>query len=64
MLTADVSAGCTSQLNPAELPQFLYDHGLCKDGAVAVTQPRRVATVTVARRVAEEMGVELGETVG
>jgi hypothetical protein len=47
----------------AELPQFVYDHGLCKDGAVAITQPRRVATVTLAQRVAEEMGVQLGETV-
>jgi len=31
---------------------------------VAVTQPRRVAATTVARRVAEEMGVKLGEEVG
>lgn len=29
-----------------------------------MAQPRRVATVTVARRVAEEMGVNLGELVG
>ena len=33
-------------------------------GAVAVTQPRRVAAITVARRVAEEMGVTLGGLVG
>lgn len=31
---------------------------------VAVTQPRRVAAVTVARRVAEECGVRLGSEVG
>lgn len=31
---------------------------------VAVTQPRRVAAVTVAKRVAEECGVKLGSEVG
>ncbi|GLC42130.1 hypothetical protein PLESTM_001294900 [Pleodorina starrii] len=33
-------------------------------GAIAVTQPRRVAAMTVARRVAEEMGTKLGQKVG
>lgn len=31
---------------------------------IGVTQPRRVAAVTVATRVAEEMGVQVGEAVG
>ena len=31
---------------------------------VACTQPRRVAAMTVAARVAEELGVELGQQVG
>lgn len=31
---------------------------------ICVTQPRRVAAVSVARRVAEEKGVELGQEVG
>lgn len=31
---------------------------------VACTQPRRVAAMTVAGRVAEEMGTELGQQVG
>ncbi|KAG2496731.1 hypothetical protein HYH03_005143 [Edaphochlamys debaryana] len=31
---------------------------------IAVTQPRRVAAMTVARRVAEEMGTPLGQKVG
>jgi HrpA-like RNA helicase len=30
---------------------------------IAVTQPRRVAAITVARRVAEELGVQLGREV-
>ena len=39
---------------------------LCKAGGrmVACTQPRRVAAMTVAARVAEEKGTELGQQVG
>lgn len=47
-----------------QIPRFLYDAGLAKGGAIACTQPRRVAAVTVAQRVAEEMGCELGGKVG
>lgn len=31
---------------------------------VGITQPRRIAAVTVAKRVAEECDVELGQRVG
>lgn len=31
---------------------------------IAVTQPRRVAAITIAKRVAAEMGSKLGDTVG
>ena len=49
----------------AELPQFLFKAGFCRDGkAIGITQPRRVAAVTVAKRVAEECGVQLGHRVG
>jgi hypothetical protein len=47
-----------------ELPQFLHEAGLAKTGMVGVTQPRRVAAMTVAKRVAQEMGTKLGEGVG
>ena len=47
-----------------QLPQFLYEAGYCWSGAVAITQPRRVAATTVAARVAFEMGVRLGGLVG
>ena len=49
----------------AEIPQFLFNAGFCHDGKIiGITQPRRVAAVSVARRVAEECGVELGQRVG
>lgn len=38
--------------------------GLCKDGKIGVTQPRRVAAMTVAQRVSHELGVALGHEVG
>ncbi|KAK3013499.1 hypothetical protein RJ639_010092 [Escallonia herrerae] len=48
-----------------ELPQYLFNGGFCRDGGIiGITQPRRVAAVTVAKRVAEECGVELGQKVG
>jgi HrpA-like RNA helicase len=38
----------------------LHSAGFCKgDMMVGITQPRRVAAITVATRVAEEMGVEV-----
>lgn len=38
--------------------------GISAAGIIGCTQPRRVAAVSVAKRVAEEMGCELGSTVG
>jgi HrpA-like RNA helicase len=39
--------------------------GLCRNGKkVGSTQPRRVAAMSVAKRVSEEMGVRLGQEVG
>lgn len=48
-----------------ELPQFLFSAGFCREGKmVGITQPRRIAAVTIAKRVAEESDVELGQRVG
>ncbi|KAJ2453938.1 hypothetical protein EV183_001894 [Coemansia sp. RSA 2336] len=48
-----------------QLPQYLHEAGWTSNGkAIACTQPRRVAAAMLARRVSEEMSVELGTTVG
>lgn len=48
-----------------QIPQFLAAAGYTKNNkCVACTQPRRVAAMSVARRVAEEMDLVLGEHVG
>ncbi|CAG8540010.1 1510_t:CDS:2 [Racocetra fulgida] len=39
-----------------KIPQFLLDAGFISDGAIALTQPRRVAAISLAKRVANEVG--------
>ncbi|KAB1216818.1 ATP-dependent RNA helicase DHX8 [Morella rubra] len=60
-----IVVGETGSGKTTQLPQFLFNSGFCRDGKIiGITQPRRVAAVTVAKRVAEECGVELGQRVG
>ncbi|KAJ2115535.1 hypothetical protein IW146_002241 [Coemansia sp. RSA 922] len=48
-----------------QLPQYLYEAGWSANGkTIGCTQPRRIAAAMLAQRVSEEMGVELGSTVG
>ncbi|XP_030459920.1 probable pre-mRNA-splicing factor ATP-dependent RNA helicase DEAH4 [Syzygium oleosum] len=59
-----VLIGETGSGKSTQLSQILRRRGYTKSGIVGVTQPRRVAAVSVARRVAQELGVKLGEEVG
>lgn len=38
--------------------------GYSKNGMIGCTQPRRVAAMSVAKRVSDEMGTELGQEIG
>jgi hypothetical protein len=48
-----------------QIPQFVSEAGYTSSRKqVACTQPRRVAAMSVARRVSEEMDVTIGDEVG
>ncbi|XP_066835517.1 probable ATP-dependent RNA helicase DHX40 isoform X2 [Anser cygnoides] len=59
-----IVTGETGSGKSTQLPRYLFEAGLAEHGAIGVTQPRRVATVSVAQRVAEELGCALGTVVG
>lgn len=59
-----VIVGETGSGKTTQLTQYLYEEGYAKYGMIGCTQPRRVAAMSVAQRVSEEMDVKLGEEVG
>jgi ATP-dependent RNA helicase DHX8/PRP22 len=46
------------------MTQYLAEDGYVDNGRIGCTQPRRVAAMSVAKRVAEEVGCRLGQEVG
>jgi ATP-dependent RNA helicase DHX8/PRP22 len=59
IVVGDTGSGKTTQLT-----QYLAEAGYANEGLIGCTQPRRVAAMSVAKRVAEEVGCQLGAEVG
>ncbi|KAI8103676.1 hypothetical protein M9435_005010 [Picochlorum sp. BPE23] len=59
-----IVVGETGSGKTTQMTQYLHEEGFTKVGQVGCTQPRRVAAMSVAKRVSDEMGVELGKEVG
>ncbi|PGH02949.1 hypothetical protein AJ79_07486 [Helicocarpus griseus UAMH5409] len=59
IVVGDTGSGKTTQLT-----QYLAEGGFANNGIIGCTQPRRVAAVSVAKRVSEEVGCRLGAEVG
>lgn len=59
VITGETGSGKTTQI-----PKMCLEAGRGVNGMIGHTQPRRVAAITAARRIAEEMGEPLGRSVG
>ncbi len=59
-----IVCGTTGSGKTTQLPKIVLEAGAGKTGRIGVTQPRRLAATGMARRVAEEMGIDYGKGVG
>jgi HrpA-like RNA helicase len=64
-----IVCGETGSGKSTQLPQFLLENSYSNKngpnpGKIGVTQPRRIAAISLAKRVSEELGSKLGQLVG
>jgi ATP-dependent helicase HrpA len=59
-----IVAGETGSGKTTQIPKMCLEAGLGLRGQIGCTQPRRIAALSVSRRIAEELGVTWGEEVG
>lgn len=59
-----IVVGETGSGKTTQLTQYLAEAGFTENGVIGCTQPRRVAAMSVAKRVSEEVGCQMGHEVG
>ena len=59
-----VCIGQTGSGKTTQITQYLAEYGYTTYGIIGCTQPRRVAAMSVAQRVAEEYGCRIGQEIG
>lgn len=59
-----IIAGETGSGKTTQLPKMCLEAGRGIEGKIGCTQPRRIAALTVARRIAEELNEDIGQSVG
>jgi len=56
--------GETGSGKSTQILQYLHNAGIDANGIIVCTQPRKVAATSLARRVSQEMGCDVGQLVG
>lgn len=59
-----IVSGDTGSGKSTQIPKMCLEAGQGIAGVIGCTQPRRIAATTIGRRIAEELGQDLGKAVG
>ncbi|MDY7035773.1 MAG: ATP-dependent RNA helicase HrpA [Thermodesulfobacteriota bacterium] len=59
-----IISGATGSGKSTQIPKICLEAGRGIKGMIGCTQPRRIATITIARRIAEELGEVIGRSAG
>ena len=59
-----IVSGNTGCGKSTQVPQFIFNNEKSEDNKILITQPRRIAAISIAKRLSYEMKNKLGELVG